>query len=195
MRAIPHRRGPGDRHGAVAMAFKRPYEFVVITPAATLEAAPLTTELAVEPGVLERVEVVIRDGHAGLTGFALRHSGGKIVPFRESHWLHGNARVVKLDVGREISGGRLQAVTYNTDSFEHSHFVTLVLSELGETVAPTPPPIPVEFLEEPGLPGELLELPEGEEPEPEEEPEEEPEPEPGEEPDLDLVRWQGSEVL
>lgn len=113
---------------------------MVTTPADTLEAAPQTTSWTVGVGALRRLEVVIPDGHVGLTGFALRWGGRQIVPYEAGEWITGNDDEVHVDLDIYTGVGVVAVVTFNTDdAFPHSHHLRAFVEDLGAAafVAPS----------------------------------------------------------
>ncbi len=97
---------------------------VVTTPSNTAIAAAISTNWTPGPGVLERLELVIPDGHAGLTGLQLLWGGRQVVPYEATDFLQGNNDEISVDLGLDVSGKTLVVRTYNLDdTFGHSHYL------------------------------------------------------------------------
>ena len=95
----------------------------VTTPAGTAQATPQTTTFNVGNVILERLEIMIPPGHSGLTGIHVDHQGMPLVPFGlPPAFLIASRETIGVDVGFEV-GAALSVVTYNTDTFDHSHYL------------------------------------------------------------------------
>lgn len=105
---------------------------MVTTPANTASSFPQSTNFLVGPGVVERIEVVVPAGHAGLTGIAFEWGGRQVVPYEGGEWLTGNDDKISVDLGLYVQATPLRVRTYNTDeAFEHSHHLRAYVVELG----------------------------------------------------------------
>lgn len=120
---------------------------MVTTPANTAIAAPQSTSWAVGSGVLDKLDVVIPDGHVGLTGIQLLWGGRQAAPYEGAEWITGNDDEVTIDLDLFTGAGTLVVRTYNTDvTFPHSHHLRAYVSDLERPealVLPGLPPIPV----------------------------------------------------
>lgn len=121
-----------------------PYErvraVVVTTPAGTTAAAPQQTVWTVGRGVLGHVDIVIPDGHVGLTGLALMWGGRQILPYEGGEWIIGNADEIQVVLDLEVNV-TVTVLTYNTDVFPHSHRLRAYVHDLAVEVglfAPAP---------------------------------------------------------
>lgn len=109
---------------------------IVTTPANTAAAAPQSTTWNLGTGVLERLEVVIPDGHAGLTGFRLLWGGRVVMPYEGGEWITGNSDKLTVELGLWTGAGRITVDTYNTDdTFAHGHHLRAFLTELEPSAA------------------------------------------------------------
>lgn len=98
-------------------------------PAQTAIASATTTNLSLGNTQLARVRIRIPTGHAGLTGFAMEFSGGRIVPWDDvTKWVIGNDEIewyeVNLQVGRSV-----QLRGYNLDTLDHTFYLTFELDD------------------------------------------------------------------
>ncbi len=96
---------------------------VVTTPANTAIAVPQSTVWNLGRGELARLEVVIPDGHVGLTGLAVVWGGRQLVPYEGGEWIVGNNDEVSLELDLYVDS-RVTVLTYNLDdTFVHSHLL------------------------------------------------------------------------
>lgn len=110
--------------GARAIAAK------ITSPAGTAEASATTTSLDLGRVHIERVEVVVPTGHAGLTGVQLRYAGEVIVPWASGDdWIVSNGETIDFAVGFDVTSA-LQLRAYNTDVFEHSFYLRVHVTDL-----------------------------------------------------------------
>jgi hypothetical protein len=108
----------------------RTYLFTVTTPAGTPIGAPVTTPMPLEDAGLEALRIVIPAGHVGVTGIRLLRSGQQIFPWANLQYLVGNDRVVDIPFSDNITASGLVAITYNTGTFSHNHYVEVVVKDL-----------------------------------------------------------------
>lgn len=116
---------------------------MVTTPANTAIAAPQSTSWAVGTGILDKLDVVIPDGHVGLTGIQLLWGGRQAAPYEGAEWITGNDDEVTVDLDLFTGTGTLVVRTYNTDdTFGHSHHLRAYLSDLERPEALFAPGLP-----------------------------------------------------
>jgi len=119
----------------------------VTTPAGTPLAAPLTTRPGIGVIWIDSVELRIPIGHRGTTGIYIANSGSQLLPFSQTiSWLVGDDERLVFDFGVQVDSG-LQVVTYNTDLFDHTHYLRIqgrpmVLQNMN-VIAPPTPAIPI----------------------------------------------------
>lgn len=104
--------------------------FTIVVPASTTSASPYSQDLEMRAGELVGVELVIPDGHLGLTGIQLAIDGQAVIPATRGAYIVGNDDVIEWPLGGFPTGGQWQAVAYNTDVFAHTFYVRLLLTEL-----------------------------------------------------------------
>lgn len=108
----------------------RLYLFSTFTPAGTPQNAPVSTPFPLEDAVIDRVRIIIPDGHVGVTGIRLLQSQQQVVPWANNQYLVGNDRVIDIPFDNEIGASGLQAQTYNTGINDHHHYVEIVVKDL-----------------------------------------------------------------
>lgn len=105
-------------------------QFEITTPAGTLQAAPITTALVFLEGTVQRMELTIPGGHAGLTGIALFHSSIQVIPFQAGTFIRGDDQDMKWDLARYPTGAKWSVRTFNTDVFAHTHHLRLLIEDI-----------------------------------------------------------------
>lgn len=121
----------------------RLYSTVVTTASGVLDSAPNDTPWPLEDALLQSIEIVIPDGHAGLTGIRILQAGAQIIPFDLYSWINGNNERIVLPFNGEMTATGLIIETYNTGTFAHSHYVRAVISDLPAAGATSPAPTPL----------------------------------------------------
>lgn len=117
----------------------RHHVFVVTCPSGTLATAPVEIPLAFASAVVEKISIVIPDGHAGLTGIALAVAHQPVVPFDTGTFFAGNDEVIPLLLDDYPDSGAWSAFLYNDDTQSHSWQVRFAVNEVaGVTPAETP---------------------------------------------------------
>jgi hypothetical protein len=130
-----------------ALVSTRMYPTVFTVPAGTAIATPVKLPVVLEDNLLDNVDIVIPDGHAGLTGLAILWSGAPFFPFTENSYLIGNNEKVPFPYGGEIAANGFTLAGYNTDIYPHSFYLRWQISDLGAALpvsiesAQTTPPI------------------------------------------------------
>lgn len=141
--------------------------FDVECPELTPASAPLEIATTFDPGLVEKVWVVIPDGHAGLTGIALAVGHETLIPFNRRttptatrKFIEGNDESIAFDITNAPDSGAWSAFLFNEDRQVHrwqlrfeinllrpaapapgAEITSLAISSSGELTAPeTPPP-------------------------------------------------------
>lgn len=108
----------------------RHYQSDVTTPSGTTAIAPRTTAVALENSVLVSVEIFVPPGHAGLTGIRIRMSGTQVVPFGGASWIIADNYNRVFPINAEIGSKTISIQTFNTDAFDHTHYVRFHIQEI-----------------------------------------------------------------
>lgn len=123
----------------------------ITTPANTAKANAISTNWTVGQGLLERVDIVIPNGHNGLTGIQLLWGGRQVVPYDGAEFLSGNDDEITVELGLWVQTGVLPVRTFNTDdTFAHAFLLRSYVTErvlepelvLPLPAAPVPGPVP-----------------------------------------------------
>lgn len=119
-------------------------QFEITTPTGTLQTAPQITSLAFQEGTIQRLELTIPGGHAGLTGIAFFHATVQVIPYRAGTFIRGDGQEMGWDLVRYPAGGLWVVRTFNTDVYDHTHHLRLLLDDIPTPAPPlvvTPQPI------------------------------------------------------
>lgn len=125
-----------------AEPFDRVEAFAVTVAAGVLPAAPSSTDVSFAPGYVVGVEIIIPDGHLGLTGIALAAAHTAILPHTVGAFIVGNDEKIEWPLQHESNAGNWQALTYNSDVFPHTfqlRFLVVEIARRSQTSAVTPP--------------------------------------------------------
>jgi hypothetical protein len=106
------------------------YTSQLLVPANTPVAAPAQLAVVLDNATLDLFEVLIPDGHNGLTGLAVTWGGTQIIPYTMGTWISGNGEKVSLDYGGEVTQNGLVMTGYNLDIFDHTFYMRWSVSPL-----------------------------------------------------------------
>jgi hypothetical protein len=95
---------------------------VTVPPGTTLEN-PLIVPWSLADANLDFIDIIVPDGHSGLTGVAVYWSGTQVVPWGTGTWLVANDEKIHTPVGSYITISGLSVYAYNTGQFEHSFYL------------------------------------------------------------------------
>jgi hypothetical protein len=113
----------------------------ITTPAGTASSAPLVTALPWREGYPVRIEIRVPPGPSGLLGFQLAHSGEVIIPKDKTQFLITDNEAIMWPLDNYPYNAKYTVRTYNTDVFDHTIQIRMLLNELG-VQSLTPVPIP-----------------------------------------------------
>lgn len=107
----------------------------VTTPAGTAIGAPQTTPVPIFEVVLLDVHLIVPHGHSGLTGIRFVLSQQQILPWDNGPtWIVGDRIDTVFEVNNEV-GSLLNVVTYNTDIFDHKHYLLFKVTDIPQAEA------------------------------------------------------------
>lgn len=112
--------------------------FDVTAPAGTPRTAPVEVMTSWLPGELVGVEIVVPDGHNGLTGIVLALAHSPVMPRTAGAFIIGNDDVVSFDTIGYPDSGAWSAFVYNTDIFDHTFHVRYEVADFAFLAAPDP---------------------------------------------------------
>ena len=127
------------------MAVANRIESASVTVAAgTPQSGPATTDVSFPDGTLQRLEIVVPDGHAGFTGIQVLASNAQMVPYTAGAFLVANGETLAFDLVGQIDTGFFQVRAYNTDIYAHTfhlRFFVLDFAQQAPTVEPVAPTV------------------------------------------------------
>lgn len=113
--------------------------FDVTAPANTPKAAPLEVLTPWQQGELVGVQIVIPDGHSGLTGIFLAVAHSRVIPYTADAWIVGNDEVIDWDTAHYLNTGAWSAFVYNVDLIDHAFHLRYLVADLNLSVAAPAP--------------------------------------------------------
>lgn len=124
-------------------------EFVVTVTPLHSSASPLTQDISVADGNLQRVEITVPAGHNGLTGIQILAANAQLIPRTPGQFLVANDRTIPFDLVGVIDTGSFQVKAFNNGIFVHSFYITLHMLDFAyepttgaiEPLPPTPAPV------------------------------------------------------
>jgi hypothetical protein len=119
--------------------------FVVLTPAGTTVAAPLTTSLAMPGRIVRSIRVRVPPGPAGSVGFALVSGGQQMIPEAAGTYLVMDDEVVDWPLTDQLETGAWQLRTYNVGRWDHTLYLTFLLDPIEGQGGPSVLTAPVEL--------------------------------------------------
>lgn len=103
--------------------------FTVLVPAGTTRAAPQTTSLSFNAGIVERIEILVPPGPSGLAGFRILHSNTVVIPYDPDEWIIADNEVLKWSTEGYPTGSAWGFRAHNTDVFDHTFYLRLFVVE------------------------------------------------------------------
>lgn len=106
----------------------------VTVPAGTAQASAAETDLSFPPGWVQELELVIPDGHAGVTGIAIAQAHQITIPARGQVWIVSNDEVIRWPIKDTLGTGQWSAFAYNLDPFNpHTFYVRFLVREITDS--------------------------------------------------------------
>lgn len=99
-------------------------------PPATSQAAPAVQDVSFPAGKVVQIEVVIPDGHAGVTGLAIMQSQSIVIPASGNVWIVSNDEKIIWDYRDVLNNGSWQLSGYNNDQTNpHTFYLRFLVAE------------------------------------------------------------------
>lgn len=124
--------------------------FDVTVAARTAKAAPVETALQFNSGVVERLELTIPEGHAGLTGIRFNSAHQQIIPLNSGLYIVGNGVEKAWDLHGYPDNGNWSVTCFNTDIYAHTFHIAFLVNENNTTSTGPVRLIPATVLNSPG---------------------------------------------
>lgn len=102
--------------------------YTVTIPSGTLESAPTTIDTTFDPGIVDRIDVMVPPGPSGLMGFRFAYGSEIIIPNDASKWLIFDNYQGTWELEDYPTGKHWAIVGYNTDIYDHSIYIKYHLS-------------------------------------------------------------------
>lgn len=108
-----------------------------VIPANTPIANPVHFPLQFTASDVERIDVRIPPGPAGLVGFSINYGGGNFIPEGTGNWVVADDDFMSWPLDGAPNGGNWDIVCYNTDALPHSLYFYFNISALPIVSAPS----------------------------------------------------------
>lgn len=118
--------------------------FEVTAPAGTAIATPVTQNLSMDQGVIERIEVTVPVGPSGFMGFRFRHSSQVVIPYKGANWVIVNGVDLSWPVAGYPVGNAWSVQMYNTDIYDHTIYIRMHVNEIPDRPQALPAIIAIE---------------------------------------------------
>lgn len=102
-------------------------------PGGTLVSTPQTTPLTFNPGIVERIELLVPPGPSGLVGFQIRHSGETVIPHNSSQFIISDGEKITWPIEGYPEGSAWALRAYNTDVYSHTLYLRFLINETTRT--------------------------------------------------------------
>jgi hypothetical protein len=99
------------------------WPLTVTVPAGTTADDPQITSWPLADANLDFIDIIIPDGHSGLTGIAVYWSGTQVLPWGTNSWIVANDEKVHTPIDSYITVSGLSVYAYNTGQFPHSFYL------------------------------------------------------------------------
>lgn len=103
--------------------------FTVTVPAGTPIAAYQKTNLSMQDGRIDRIQIRIPPGPSGLVGFRLAHSGQSVIPYTGERWFVTDSDKLDWDTEGYPENDAWQLWAYNTDIYDHVIYVWMHVTD------------------------------------------------------------------
>ncbi len=110
---------------------------VTLSPGST-PSAPVLTNLAIPPRVVDKITIRVPPGPSGAVGFAIAAAGTPIIPQNAGQFIVADNEVIELPLVGYITSGAWQLLGYNQGAWPHSLQVRFDLSLIGTNTVPAP---------------------------------------------------------
>lgn len=93
-------------------------------------------------GIVDRIDVVIPNGHANLTGLRVYYANNQVIPFKGTQYLSGNNRRYSFDVEDFPTGQGWGGLAFNTDKIAHTFRMLFYIDDIvPDTTTGVPPAV------------------------------------------------------
>lgn len=111
------------------------YQFAVTTPAGTPLNAPITTAIPIPVRTVSSIRWRVPPGPRGVMGFQIAMAGVAVLPSNRGQYIVADNDEDTWPLADQPDSGAWQVISYNTGTYPHTVFVTL-LADLPGGAAP-----------------------------------------------------------
>lgn len=119
---------------------QRVESFKVSVPAGRRLTNPKVYDLSFLPGIVRELELVIPNGHAGLTGIRITAAHTPLIPVTVGQWISSNDEIIRWPLENYIESGNWGALAYNEDLYPHSFYVRFLVDPPRSAATAARPP-------------------------------------------------------
>lgn len=101
-----------------------------VVPAGTAIATPVPFKLVFQPSNVDRIDVRVPPGPAGLVGFAIQYGGGNFIPEGSGQWIIADDQYITWPLQGAPDGGNWQVSAYNLDVLPHTLYFYFLISTI-----------------------------------------------------------------
>jgi hypothetical protein len=123
--------------------------FDVTVPAHTAVAAPISQALVFDRGEVTDFEAYIPPGPSGFMGFAVLHSGERILPRTPGKFIIADNDTIRWPLSHYPTGAKWSVIAYNIDEFPHTFQIRLLINETGRATTAEPPLVDIQQPDQP----------------------------------------------
>lgn len=107
--------------------------FAVEVAAGTAQAAPATTDLSFNDGIVRGLVITVPPGPSGLSGFQILHMGQSVIPYTGNVFVIADDRVITWELSNYPTASGWQFKAYNTDVYPHTYYLEFLVDEIPVT--------------------------------------------------------------
>lgn len=100
-----------------------------LIPAGTAIATPVSASLYSTRAALSTLDIKVPPGPSGLVGFSFWHSSDQIIPKTAGRWVITDDETIRWDLDGYSDQPGWVIKGYNTDVYDHTIYVTMLLDE------------------------------------------------------------------
>lgn len=115
--------------------------FEVTIPANTAIASFQRTDLSMQDGRADKVQIRVPPGPSGLVGFKIAHSGQSVIPYFVDRWFITDNDKLDWDLANYPQGDAWQLWAYNLDVYAHTLYLWFHVTDLDVMGVPIIQPV------------------------------------------------------
>lgn len=107
--------------------------YTVLTPANTAAATPQSVQIQFPPGTTTRIDIKVPPGPSGNLAINVNAGGNNYIPVNTGGFLFPDDDDLSFPVSNAPNSGNWTVVSYNTDVWDHSIYITFHVEEFPST--------------------------------------------------------------